>query len=112
MAENGAETARDTRGSLLVLEIMLYAEGGQFYFLACSYGFLTLLTGKSSAVRARVEALASSYPSEDPARPHPIDPSRIYKSLPQGGHFSHSGQSYALPRSHRREGHDNCARSG
>lgn len=33
VAENGAETARDTGGSLLVLEIMLYAEGGQIYFL-------------------------------------------------------------------------------
>lgn len=33
VAENGAETARDTGGSLLVLEIMLYAEGGQFSLL-------------------------------------------------------------------------------
>lgn len=36
VAENGTETARDTSGSLLVLEIMLYAEGGQVsFFFAC-----------------------------------------------------------------------------
>ncbi|KAF9235950.1 armadillo-type protein [Melanogaster broomeanus] len=76
VAEQGAETARDTGGSLVVLEIMLYAEGD-----------------KSSALKALAEALASPYPSEDPARPHPIDlphTSRMYKSLLQGGHFSHS----------------------
>lgn len=79
VAEKGAETARDTGGSLLVLEVMLCAEGD-----------------KSSAMTALAKALASPYPSEDPARPHPIDlphTSRMYKSLLQGGHFSHSEQS-------------------
>lgn len=100
VVENGAETARDTGGSLLILEIMLYAEGGQVSFLASldrSRGILTLLhTDKSSAMKALAEALASPYPSEDPARPHPMDlphTSRMYKSLLQGGHFSHSEHS-------------------
>jgi pumilio family protein 6 len=47
-------------------------------------------------MKALAEALASPYPSEDPARPHPIDlphTSRMYKSLLQGGHFSHSERS-------------------
>ncbi|KAF9218484.1 ARM repeat-containing protein [Gyrodon lividus] len=76
VAEKGAETARDTGGSLVVLEVMLYAEGD-----------------KSPAMKTLLEALASPYPSEDPARPHPINlphTSRMYKSLLQGGHFSHS----------------------
>ncbi|KIJ15752.1 hypothetical protein PAXINDRAFT_114116 [Paxillus involutus ATCC 200175] len=76
VAEKGAEIARDTGGSLVVLEIVLYAEGD-----------------KSLAMEALAEALAPRYPSEDPARPHPIDlphTSRMYKSLLQGGHFSHS----------------------
>ena len=99
VAENGAEIARDTGGSLLVLEIMLYAEGGPFSFLAPCIdlcGDPDTPTDKSSAIKALAEALASPYPSEDPARPHPIDlphTSRMYKSLLQGGHFSHSEQS-------------------
>ncbi|KAH0828555.1 armadillo-type protein [Lanmaoa asiatica] len=79
VAENGAETARDPGGSLLVLEIMLCSEGD-----------------KLSAMKTLAEALASPYPSEDPARLHPIDlphTSRMYKSLLQGGHFSHSERS-------------------
>ena len=54
------------------------------------------LTDKSSAMKALAEALASPYPSEDDARPHLIDlphASRMYKSLLQGGHFSHSEQT-------------------
>jgi hypothetical protein len=46
VAENGAETARDTGGSLLILEIMLYADGGQVPFLTFLdhlRGILTLL---------------------------------------------------------------------
>ncbi|KAF8128340.1 armadillo-type protein, partial [Boletus edulis] len=81
VVENGAETARDTGGSLLVQEIMLYAEGD-----------------KSPAMKALTGALASPYPSEDPARLHPIDlphTSRMYKTLLQGGHFSHSERSVA-----------------
>ena len=37
VAENGAETARDTGGSLLVLDIMLYTEGGQPFSLTLVY---------------------------------------------------------------------------
>ncbi|KAI6130912.1 armadillo-type protein [Pisolithus croceorrhizus] len=77
--EKGAEVARDTGGSLAVLEIMLYAEGD-----------------KSAAISALVQPLASAYPSDDPSRPHPINlphTSRMYKSLLQGGHFSHSTKS-------------------
>ena len=44
VAENGAETARDTGGSLLVLEIMLYAEGGQVSFLTSLYRLRGILT--------------------------------------------------------------------
>ncbi|KAF8431574.1 hypothetical protein L210DRAFT_3633624 [Boletus edulis BED1] len=55
-------------------------------------------SNKSPAMKALTGALASPYPSEDPARPHPIDlphTSRLYKTLLQGGHFSHSERSVA-----------------
>ncbi|KAI6004365.1 armadillo-type protein [Pisolithus orientalis] len=74
--EKGAEVARDTGGSLAILEIMLHAEGD-----------------KSAAISALIQPLASTYPSDDPSRLHPIDlphTSRMYKSLLQGGHFSRS----------------------
>jgi pumilio family protein 6 len=66
-----------------------------FLFLnsPCRSLMYSLYTDKSLAMKALAEALAPRYPSEDPARPHPIDlphTSRMYKSLLQGGHFSHS----------------------
>lgn len=53
----------------------------------------TFSTDKTAAISALIEPLASTYPSGDPTRPHPIDlphTSRMYKSLFQGGHFCHS----------------------
>jgi len=50
---------------------------------------------KSAAISTLIEPLLSTYPSEEPKRPHPIDlphTSRMYKSLLQGGHFSHSAK--------------------
>ncbi|KAG2138425.1 armadillo-type protein [Suillus bovinus] len=69
----------DTGGSLVILEIMLYADGD-----------------KSSAMQSLLQPLASIYPSEDASKLHPIDlphTSRMYKSLFQGGHFSHASKS-------------------
>ncbi|KAH7908713.1 armadillo-type protein [Hygrophoropsis aurantiaca] len=77
--EHGVEVARDTGGSLVVLEIMLYAEGD-----------------KTAATSALLVPLSSPYPSNDPSKPHPIDlphTARMYKSLLQGGHFSHATKS-------------------
>ncbi|KAL4080018.1 armadillo-type protein [Scleroderma yunnanense] len=77
--EKGAEIARDTGGSLVVLEIMLYSEGD-----------------KSAAISALIEPLVAAYPSDESTRPHPVDlphTSRMYKSLLQGGHFSHSAKT-------------------
>ncbi|KAI0353312.1 ARM repeat-containing protein [Trametes cingulata] len=76
IAEKGADVARDTGGSLVVCEIMLEAEGD-----------------KSAASENLLKALSAPYPSKDPANPHPISlphTSRLYKTLLQGGHFSHS----------------------
>ncbi|KAH7923040.1 ARM repeat-containing protein [Leucogyrophana mollusca] len=77
--ESGAEVARDTGGSLVVLEIMLYADGD-----------------KNDAISALLAPLSLPYPSDDSSKPHPIDlphTSRMYKSLLQGGHFSHVTKS-------------------
>ncbi|KAI0646045.1 ARM repeat-containing protein [Trametes meyenii] len=76
ITESGAEVAKDTGGSLVVCEIMLEAEGD-----------------KSSASETLLKTLSTPYPSTDPANPHPISlphTSRLYKTLLQGGHFSHS----------------------
>lgn len=51
---------------------------------------------KSAATESLLQSLISSYPSLDPTKPHPIDlphTSRLYKTLLQGGHFSHTTKS-------------------
>ncbi|CCL99892.1 uncharacterized protein FIBRA_01917 [Fibroporia radiculosa] len=71
VADNGAQVSKDTGGSLVVCEIMLYAEGD-----------------KSAASDALLQAL--NVPSSA-ASPHPISlphTSRLYKMLLQGGHYS------------------------
>ncbi|KAI0916483.1 hypothetical protein AcV5_002965 [Taiwanofungus camphoratus] len=79
VSQSGPEVSRDTGGSLVVCEIMLSAEGD-----------------KSAASDALLKALSVPYPSPDSAVPHPISlphTSRIYKTLLQGGHFSHAAQA-------------------
>ncbi|KAI0746468.1 ARM repeat-containing protein [Daedaleopsis nitida] len=76
VAQNGAEVSRDPGGSLVVLEVMLEADGD-----------------KSAPSNTLLEALSAPYPSPDPSTPHPISlphTSRLYKTLLQGGHFSQS----------------------
>ncbi|PCH37111.1 ARM repeat-containing protein [Wolfiporia cocos MD-104 SS10] len=76
VAESGADIARDPGGSLVVLDVMLYAEGD-----------------RSAASDALLSALAAPYPVSDSTTPHPISlahTSRLYKTLLQGGHFSHA----------------------
>lgn len=55
---------------------------------------------KSSATTALLRLLSPPYPSSDPSAPHIIDippASRLYKTLLQGGHFSHSTHSIQRP---------------
>ncbi|KLO06152.1 ARM repeat-containing protein [Schizopora paradoxa] len=68
------EVLRDAGGSLLVTEIMLYADGE-----------------KPQACENLVRMLSAPYPSEDDTKPHIIDiphSSRAVKTILQGGHFS------------------------
>lgn len=54
---------------------------------------LIVWADKSNASNTLLEALTASYPSPDPSTPHPVSlphTSRLYKTLLQGGHFSHS----------------------
>jgi pumilio homology domain family member 6 len=97
--DEGARVGRETGGSLVVAEIMLYAEGGKcdrlLAHLTWSYVMFCLFrpTDKSIATEALLQPLTSPYPSSDPSTPHPIDlphTSRLYKTLLQGGHFSHT----------------------
>ncbi|KAJ8076907.1 Pumilio y domain member 6 [Marasmius tenuissimus] len=79
VAKKGETLSRDPGGSLVVAEIMLYAEGD-----------------KSAAIQTLLAAIAMPYPSTDPANPHPMDlphTSRLYKMFLQGGHFNHSTKS-------------------
>jgi pumilio family protein 6 len=55
--------------------------------------FFCCVVDKSAAIEALLQPLSSPYPSPDPSTPHPIDlphTSRLYKTLLQGGHFSHT----------------------
>jgi len=82
VAEKGDSMSRTPGGSLVITEIMLYAQAD-----------------KTAATDALLAGLKSVYPSEDPERPHPIDlphTSRMFKTLLQGGHFSRGTQSVTL----------------
>ncbi|KAF8590688.1 ARM repeat-containing protein [Ramaria rubella] len=77
--ERGVEMSRDPKGSLVVAEIMLFAEGD-----------------KSIAIQTLLAPLSSVYPSPAGSDPHPIDiphTSRLYKTLLQGGHYSMATRS-------------------
>ncbi|EPS98150.1 hypothetical protein FOMPIDRAFT_1061485 [Fomitopsis schrenkii] len=76
LAESGATVAREPGGSLVVCEVMLYADGD-----------------KSPASATLLKTLAAPYPSPDATSPHLMSlphASRLYKTLLQGGHFNHS----------------------
>ncbi|KAJ7621062.1 armadillo-type protein [Roridomyces roridus] len=71
--DKGALLLRETGASLVVTEIMLFAEGD-----------------KLAARETLLRAASADYPCEEPAL-HPIDlphSSRLYKTLLQGGHFN------------------------
>ncbi|KIJ56454.1 hypothetical protein M422DRAFT_199136 [Sphaerobolus stellatus SS14] len=75
----GVEMSKDPKGSLVVSEIMLYAEGD-----------------KTAEIDILLAPLSETYPSDDPEKPHPIDiphTSRVYKTLLQGGHYSKTSNS-------------------
>ena len=70
--------------------------------LFCHYQYLRAnepRADKSAASETLLSALSATYPSADPANPHPITlphTSRLYKTLLQGGHFSHSTRRIEL----------------
>jgi len=73
--KSGETLIRDPSGSLVVGEVMLYAEGD-----------------KTAATTTLLKALASPSITD----PHPMDlppTSRLYKSLLQGGHYNHTTNS-------------------
>jgi len=85
VVKHGKEAVLDTGGSLLVLEIMLQADGDN-----------------SAATQTLLELIATPYPAPATSPPHPIDSShvaRLYKTLLQGGHFDQSSQSISKPSS-------------
>ncbi|KAJ7595727.1 armadillo-type protein [Mycena floridula] len=78
----GDALIRDPAGSLVVAEVMLFADGD-----------------KSAAISTLLQSVSSPYPSSNPASPHPIDlphTSRLYKTLLQGGHFNHTSKTVEL----------------
>lgn len=77
LADEGAAVARDPGGSLVVCEVLLYADGD-----------------KAAASETLLRALAAPYPGAE----HPIalpHASRLYKTLLQGGHFDHAARAVA-----------------
>ena len=122
VARHGKEAVLSTGGSLLVLEIMLQADGGA-YFRSCpcsqsssTWTFLisscagrqppiishphSSVLDQSAATQTLLELIATPYPVPATSPPHPIDSShvaRLYKTLLQGGHFDQSSKSIAKP---------------
>jgi len=85
VARHGKEAALDTGGSLLVLEILLQADGDQ-----------------AAATQTLLELIATPYPAPSASPSHPINSShiaRLYKTLLQGGHFDQSSKSITKPSS-------------
>ena len=52
---------------------MLYADGGWCISLAVPFFSKSWFTDKSPAIQSLLRLLASTYPSEDASKPHPID---------------------------------------
>ncbi|KAJ7061988.1 armadillo-type protein [Mycena amicta] len=72
--QKGGILLRETAASLLVTEIMLFAEGD-----------------KTAASQTLLRAVSATYPGADESTIHPIDlphSTRLYKTLLQGGHFN------------------------
>lgn len=93
LAESGATVAREPGGSLVVCEVMLYADGGKSSPAGRHQLLLTLKADKSPASATLLKTLAAPYPSPDATSPHLMSlphASRLYKTLLQGGHFNHS----------------------
>lgn len=98
MEKMGNNVARDTGGSLVAAEIMLFAEGGEFALLNegldfADGEFLLDCAEKNPAMETLLKAVSMPYPSSDKSAPHAIDlphTSRLYKTLLQGGHFCHT----------------------
>ncbi|KAJ3893459.1 armadillo-type protein [Lentinula edodes] len=83
----GAELAREAAESLIIADIMLYAEGDK------SSPSQALLRGLTTPYPASSTSSASSPSSSSSTPVHPLDlphTSRLYKNLLQGGHFNHS----------------------
>ena len=118
VARQGKEAVLSMGGSLLVLEIMLQADGGAYLFavllrMDVSYKLLCRATtadylshphssvlDQSAATQTLLELIATPSPVPATSLPHPIDSShvaRLYKTLPQGGHFDQSSKSIAKP---------------
>lgn len=102
LAESGATVAREPGGSLVVCEVMLYADGGKSSPAEPRQLLLTLKTDKSPASGTLLEALTAPYPSPDVMSPHLISlphASRLYKTLLQGGHYNHKTNEVESPES-------------
>ncbi|TFK32301.1 armadillo-type protein [Crucibulum laeve] len=73
--ERGGDLVKEPAGSLIVADVMLFAEGD-----------------KTAATKSLLDIISAPYPSTNASSPHPIDlphTSRTYKALLQGGHFNH-----------------------
>jgi pumilio family protein 6 len=92
--KSGEALIREPSGSLVVTEVMLYAEGGLLtslllLFFLITFFPLSVALDKTAATATLHKALAlPSIPD-----PHPIDlppTARLYKTLLQGGHYNHT----------------------
>lgn len=102
VVNHGKEAAMDTGGSLLILEIMLQAEGGAYSRPLFIPPMCLCCVDRAGAAETLLELIASPYPAPATSPPHPVDAShvaRLYKTLLQGGHYERSSKSIAKPSS-------------
>ncbi len=100
VAGKGSEVVRDPGGSLIITEIMLYAEGGAHLLLPYKSNsdadVSHIPADKTAASETLLKALTLPYPSADFSNPHLMSlphSSRVYKTLLQGGPFSHTDKA-------------------
>jgi pumilio homology domain family member 6 len=94
--DNAKEMMLDPAGSLLVTEVLLYAEGGRLYnryrifFFKADHRFVD----PSATIEAILKPLQAPYPGTATSK-HPIEQAhtaRMIKTLLQGGHWSHTAK--------------------
>lgn len=93
--DNAKEVMLDPAGSLLVTEVLLYADAGRSYNFYNTFLFNTdRFLDPSATMEAILKPLQAPYPGTANSK-HPVEhahTARMIKTLLQGGHWSHAAK--------------------